>query len=63
MGMGPRFSFFDIAEIVVPAPESYAEARARLQRWERKMGAGYYQHNAELAYIFWQHKKPWWLSL
>ena len=61
LGIGPKFSFFDVAEIHAPAPEQYAEARARMQAWERKMGAGYFQHNAKLAWEFWQTKRPWWL--
>jgi hypothetical protein len=59
----PMFSFRDVAEIVAPAPEDYAEARASMQAWERKMGAAWYQHNANLAHAFWEMKKPWWLSL
>lgn len=58
---GPQFSFHEVAEIVVPAPASYAEARARMQAWERKMGAVYLQHNAQLACAFWQANRPWWL--
>lgn len=58
---GPLFSFHDIAEIVQPAPDSYEEARAHLQRWERKFGAAWYQDNAKLAWKIWQRKRPWWL--
>lgn len=61
LGIAPRFSFIDIAEIVAPAPEQYAEARERLQRWERKMGAAWYKNNARLSYDIWQTKRPWWL--
>lgn len=57
----PQFSFFDVAEIVQPAPESYAEARAHLQAWERRLGAGWYQRNALDAKTLWESKKPWWL--
>lgn len=57
----PQFSFLDVAEIVEPAPAAYAEARARMQAWERKMGGAYYQHNAALAWTFFQMKKAWWL--
>ena len=63
LGIPPSYSFQDIAEIVIPAPESYAEARARMQAWERKMGGAWFQHNAELAHVLWERKKPWWLSL
>ena len=63
IGAGPRFSFFDVAEIVQPAPESYIEARAKLQHWERKFGVVWYQHNARLAYFMWQRNKPWCCSL
>ena len=59
LGIAPRFSFFDIAEIVVHAPEQYEQARARLQAWERKLGCVFYQHNAELAYEFYRMKRPW----
>jgi len=58
---GPQFSFFDVAEIVQPAPEAYEEARAYLQTWERKFGAGWHQDNAKRAFMLWQLKKPWWL--
>lgn len=61
MGAGPRYSFFDVAEIFAPAPEAYAEARERMQRWERRMGAAYYQHNAKMAWDNWQRHRPWWL--
>jgi hypothetical protein len=61
LGTAPRFSFFDVAEIVQPAPAVYEARRERMQRWERKMGAGWFQHNAELAKVFWQMKRPWWL--
>ena len=61
LGAGPRFSFFDIAEIVQPAPAQYEEARARLQAWERRLGAVFYQHNAMLAWTHWQRHNPWWL--
>ena len=57
----PRFSFIDIAEIVAPAPEQYAEARSRYMRWERKMGNVWFEHNHELAMRFWEAKRPWWL--
>lgn len=58
---GPKFSFVDIAEIVQPAPAAYEEARARLQAWERKFGAAWYQDNARRARELWEVKKPWWL--
>lgn len=61
MGVGPRFSFFDVAEIVQPAPVAYEAARAKLQAWERKMGSVWFQHNAKLARVFWEMKRPWWL--
>jgi hypothetical protein len=57
----PQFSFVDVAEIIAPAPESYAEARKRMQAWERKQGARWFKHNAEMAYKFWRMKRPWWL--
>lgn len=60
-GIPPSYSFQDIAEIVQPAPATYEVARARMQAWERRLGAVFYQHNAELAYAMWQLKKPWWL--
>lgn len=59
---GPHFSFFDVAAIVQPAPAHYEEARARLQAWERKFGAPWYQDNAKRAWTLWQAKKPWWLT-
>lgn len=61
LAAGPQFSFHEVAEIVVPAPASYAEARGRMQAWERKVGAAYLQHNADLTHAFWQANKPWWL--
>ena len=61
LGIPPSYSFQDVAEIHAPAPESYAESRQRMQRWEKKLGAAYYKHNAQLAYEFWQAKRPWWL--
>lgn len=63
LGIAPQYSFFDIAEVVQPAPETYAEARLRLQAWERKVGAVYMQHNAELSHLFYMSKRAWWLSL
>lgn len=62
LGIGPSYSFYDIAEIVQPAPASYEEARARMQAWERRLGVGFYQHNAKRAYEVWQLKRPWWLT-
>lgn len=62
MGVGPRYSFFDVAEIFAPAPEQYAEARARMQAWERRVGAVYLQHNAEWAHKMWMLHRPWWLT-
>jgi hypothetical protein len=61
LGAGPRYSFFDVAEIVEVAPAEYEAARLQLQAWERKLGSGWYQHNAELAHAFYVRKKPWWL--
>lgn len=58
---GPEFSFYDVAEIVAPAPESYVEARKLLQAWERKFGAAWYQDNAQRSWVVWQAKRPWWL--
>lgn len=61
LGVPPSYSFQDVAEIVVPAPASYEVARARMQAWEQRLGAAFYQHNAERAYALWQVKRPWWL--
>jgi hypothetical protein len=61
LGLPPSYSFHDLAEIVVPAPASYEQARARLQAWERRLGGAFYSHNAERAYELWQLKRPWWL--
>lgn len=61
LAAGPLFSFHEVAEVVAPCPETYATARARLQRWERKMGAAYFKHNADLARQFWLAQRPWWL--
>lgn len=58
---GPKFSFFDVTEIHQAAPESYEEARVRLQAWECRFGAVWYRHNANLAHQFWQLRRPWWL--
>lgn len=58
---GPQYSFFDVAEIVQPAPAVYEEARARLQAWERKLGAAWYRQNTVRALAVWQAKRPWWL--
>jgi hypothetical protein len=63
LGVPPSYSFLDISEIIAPAPESYAEARQRIQRWERKLGAAWYTHNAELAHQFYIAKRPWWLGV
>lgn len=63
LGIAPSFSFIDVAEVIAPAPESYAEARQRLQAWERKVGAVYMRHNAAMAYFAWQAKKPWYCYL
>ena len=63
LAAGPQFSFFDIAEIVQPAPASYEQARELLQAWERRLGAVFYQHNAELAWTHWQIHKPWYCNL
>lgn len=59
---GPQFSFFDVAEIVQPAPESYEQARAEIKRRERKFGAGWYRDNALRAHELWLLKRPWWLT-
>ena len=58
---GPQFSFFDVAEIVQPAPVEYELARAHLQAFERKFGVVWYQDNARRAWELWQQKRPWWL--
>lgn len=63
LGIAPAFSFFDIAQVIAVEPESYAEARQRLQAWERKVGAAYMQHNAKMAYDAWQRHKPWYCYL
>lgn len=60
-GFGPRFSFFDVADIVAQEPQSHAEWRAELQRWERRLGGAFYQDNARRAWEIWQMKRPWWL--
>ena len=61
LAAGPQFSFHDLAEIVQPAPATYEQARKRMQAWERKLGAVFYQHNAELAMTWFQRKMDWWL--
>jgi hypothetical protein len=61
LAAGPQFSFQDVAEIVEPAPAAYAEARAHLQRWERRLGAAFYRDNARRARELWLMKRPWWL--
>jgi hypothetical protein len=61
LAAGPQFSFLDVAAIVQPAPESYEQARAELQRWERKFGAPWYRDNARRARELWLMKRPWWL--
>lgn len=63
LGMPPSFSFVDVAEIHAIAPQQYKEARAKLQAWERRMGATYMRHNAEMSYFAWQRKKPWYCYL
>lgn len=61
LGIPPSFSFQDIAEIVVPAPASYEQARAKMQAWERRLGAAFYRNNAARAHALWELKRPWWL--
>ena len=61
LGIPPSYSFHDLAEIVQPAPESYAEARAKMQAWERRLWAVFYQDISVRAYVLWQLKRPWWL--
>ena len=63
LGIAPSFSFQDVAEIVAPAPRSQQEARARMRRWERRLGAVWYQHNAALARQFYDAKRAWWLTV
>lgn len=63
LGIGPSFSFQDIAEIHQIAPIAYLEARTNLVRIEKRNGAEYYKRNAKLAYTFWQAKKPWYCHL
>lgn len=58
----PQFSFDGRPEIHAPAPESYAEARAMTQKWERMLGEAWYRENANLAHQFWMMKRPWWLT-
>jgi hypothetical protein len=59
---GPKFSFFDVAEIVEVAPAHYEQARRHLQQWQRKFGVGWYESNAKRAWSVWQTKRPWWLT-
>ena len=63
LGFAPSFSFQDVAEICAPAPQSQQEARARMQRWERRLGAAWYAHNARLARDFYEMKRPFWLTI
>jgi len=53
----PRFSFFDVAEIFRASAGSLAEARERMQRWERRMGAAIYQYIREDRLENWQRHK------
>ena len=62
LGVPPSFSFQDVAEIHIEAPQAYAQARARLQAWERRLGAAFYAHNAALANRFYLAKREWWLN-
>ena len=63
LGIPPSYSFQDVAEIHIEAPVPYAQARARLQRWERKMGAAWFKQNADLAQRFYLAKRPWWITV
>ena len=63
LGFAPSFSFQDVAEICIPAPRSQQEARARMQAWERRLGAAWHAHNASLAREFYEMKRSFWLTI
>ncbi len=63
LGFAPSFSFQDVVEICVPAPRSQQEAQDRMRRWERRLGATWYAHNASVAREFYEMKCPFWLTM
>ena len=61
MGIGPEFSFYEMAEIHQEAPTPYQAAMEDLRIREKLLGVGWFKHNAELSHSIWERHKPWWL--
>lgn len=61
LGLAPRFSFYDLPEIHQEAPAPYQAAMEDIRIREALLGVQWFKHNAELAYRFYQMKKPWWM--
>jgi hypothetical protein len=61
LGIAPRFSFFDLAEVHQEAPASYQAVMEDVRLRERMLGVDWFRHNAALAHVFWLRKRPWWL--
>jgi hypothetical protein len=61
LGIAPSYSFHELPEIHQEVPTPYAAAMAEIKAREMLLGAGWVEHNTELAHRFWEHKKPWWL--
>lgn len=61
LGIAPKFSFYELAEIHQEAPTPYAAAMRDMKIREAMLGAEWFKHNTELSQTFYQMKKPWWL--
>jgi hypothetical protein len=61
LGIGPQFSFYEMAEVHQEAPSPYAIAMAELRLREELLGKEWFIHNAEVAHSWFQRKKAWWL--
>ena len=61
LGIAPRFSFYELAEIHQEAPSPYEAAMREMKIREEFLGEEWFLHNAELSHRFWLANKPWWL--
>lgn len=61
LGIAPSYSFHELPEIHQEAPTPYAVAMQELKIREKLYGAQWFKHNAELAHVLWERKKPWFL--
>jgi hypothetical protein len=60
LGIGPRFSFYELAEAHQEAPSPYQAAMEDMRIREQLLGGEWFRHNTDLAHQFWLMKRPWW---